>query len=229
MTDGLGVVSFVGGVDGYCALASAPGGSRALRCSGAGSLAATSPGPADPGRAALDSDAGGIEISWSPAGPMLEFGIGDEGVRAYAVAASADDGLSGPGVAWELPASGFAAVRTIWAATDKGGLTLLIAVRPEGGRSHEEEVVGAARLIPGAEPYAYVEPLLSTEYDRGGSHVRATLELWAGAEEHLPERGGGARVGGGALETPAGHLEAARFAWRLDGSQAVGGYEILTA
>lgn len=227
----LGLVSFVSG-DGYCVLTSHGWGTEALRWSPAASETASSPEPAEQGRAALESVGGPLDVSWSPAGPMLEFGIGAEGIRAYAVAGSIGaDGstASGPGVAWELPGDGFSALRTIWAATEKGDLTLLVALRPAGGASHEEELIGAARLIPGAEPYAYVEPLISTEYDRAGSHVRATLELWAGAEEHLPERGGGLRVGGGVIDGPAGRLEAARFAWRLDGSQAVGGYEILTS
>lgn len=232
MTDGadsLGLLSFVGG-ESYGVLLSAAAGTQAMRWSPDGAQSASSQEPAEQGRASLDFDDRRAEIAWSPAGPMLEFGIGSEGIRAYAIAASTTgiDGMSGPGVAWELPAGGFSALRTIWAATDKGGLTLLVAMRPEGGSSHEEELIGAARLIPGAEPYAYVEPLLSTEYDRAGEHVRATLELWAGAEEHVPERGGGQRVGGGAIESAAGRLEAARFAWKLDGSAAVGGYEILT-
>lgn len=226
----MGLVSFVGG-EGYCVLTSGPDHADALLWRPDGSLAASSSEPAEKGRASLSSDSGPVEISWSPAGPMLEFGIGT-GVRAYAVAATtsgAGHAFAGPGVAWELPGGGFSALRTIWAATDKGDLTLLIALRPAGGGSHEEELIGAARLIAGAEPYAYVQPLVSTEYDRVGAHVRATLELWAGVEEHVPERGGGLRVGGGVIEGAAGRLEAARFAWRLDGSQAVGGYEILTA
>ena len=230
---GLGILSFVGG-DGYCVLATGDHGSNAMRWSPAGSEESSSIEPGEPGRAVLESPSGPVEIGWTPAGPMLEFGIGGEGIRAYGVAASITggsspdgEGLSGPGVAWELPASGFAALRTIWAANEKGGLILLIAVRPEGGTSHEEELIGAARLLPGAEPYGYAEPLLSTEYDGAGAHVRATLELWAGAEEHVPERGGGQRIGGGAIATRAGRLETARFAWQLDGSQAVGGYEIL--
>jgi hypothetical protein len=172
-----------------------------------------------------------VEIGWSPAGPMLEFGMGEESVRAYAIAGSASrsgGASNGPGVAWELPSAGFAAIRTIWAVTEKGDLLLLVAVRPEGASSHEEEVIGAARIFRGAEPYGYVEPLLSTEYDGSGLHTRATLELWAGEDEHVPERGGGLRVVGGTLDAPLGRLEAARFSWRLDGKAAIGAYEILT-
>ncbi len=227
----LRLLSFVSDERGYCALVSGPGGAEALLTDGEAIAEAASSAPAEQGRAVLADGEETVELGWSPAGPMLEFGIGTDSVRAYAIAGSATrpGGTSnGPGVAWELPAAGCAAIRTVWAVTEKGDLLLLVAVRPEGAGSHEEEVIGAARLFPGAEPYGYVEPLLSTEYDGAGLHTRATLELWAGAEEHVPERGGGLRVGGGTLDAPAGRLEAARFSWKLDGKKAIGAYEILT-
>ena len=80
---------------------------------------------------------------------------------------------------------------------------------------------------PRDEPIAYAEPLLSTEYDEAGAHLRATLELWT-EEDDYPERGGGRRVSGGTIATPYGQLAAARFAWSFRGTPAVGGYEILT-
>ena len=223
------LLSFLGGAEGYCALLADRERAEAI-CSSDGDWAEAS-GAAELGRAALRTADGELELRWSPAGPMLEFGMGEESVRAYAIAGTAsgvEDAPSGVGVAWELPAGGFAAVRTLWAAGEDGDLTLLVAVRAEGAASHEEEVIGAARLVPGAEPYGYVEPLLSTEYDGAGSHTRATLELWAGAEEPHPERGAGRRVRGTGLVSPLGRLEAARFAWKLDGRAAIGAYEILT-
>ncbi len=54
----------------------------------------------------------------------------------------------------------------------------MISLRPEDVRDHGEELVGAARIMARDEPYGYVEPLLSTEYDENGIHTRATLELW---------------------------------------------------
>ena len=45
----------------------------------------------------------------------------------------------------------------------------------------------------------------------------------------MPERGAGVRVAGGALDSAGGRLETARFDWSLDGTPAVGAYEILTA
>jgi len=227
----LRLLSFVADKRGYCAMLAAEDRAEALLTDGTDTSEASATAPVEQGRAALENGDGSVELGWSPAGPMLEFGMGEESVRAYAILGSAtrsDGNSSGPGVAWELPSAGFAAIRTLWAVTEKGDLLLLVAVRPEGSASHEEEVIGAARIFKGAEPYGYVEPLLSTEYDGAGLHTRATLELWAGEDEHVPERGGGLRVVGGTLDGPAGRLEAARFSWRLDGKSAIGAYEILT-
>ena len=231
MADRLLLISFVGGEEGYCAVLGGAGGARAVRTGAGEPLRASSEEPIGEGRAALSSPRGEIEVSWSPAGPMLEFATGPgTAVRAHAIAASlagTDDPLSGPGVLWDLPASGYSALRTAWAATAKSTLTLLIATRPEGSNEHGEETVGAARIIPGAEPYGYVEPLLSTEYDAAGAHTRATLELWQAEDEGAPERGAGTRLGGASLSADGAQLEAARFRWALDGSAAIGAYEIL--
>lgn len=234
MADRLTLVSFVGGESGYCALLGSDEGSAAV-IEGDEAIRASG-GPLGEGRVVLESDAGETQVSWNPAGPMLEFGIGPEGVRVHAVAASligAGGPRSGPGVLWDLPASGHSALRTAWAATAKSALTVLVAARPEDSREHGEEIVGAARILPGAEPFGYAEPLLSTEYDGDGAHTRATLELWQSEGEAAPARGGGVRIAGGSASLGAAsrsdsRLEAARFRWSLDGAQAVGAYEIVT-
>lgn len=232
MAERLRLLSFVGGEAGYCALASADAGSEVILLDDGEPLRASSGAPPTDGRASLQGADGAIEISWTPAGPMLEFAIGPEGIRAHGVAASssaAGESLSGPGVLWDLPANGQSAIRTAWAATAKSALTLLVAARPRDAREHGAEIVGGARLLPGAEPYGYAEPLLSTEYDARGAHTRATLELWTDVDEGMPERGGGVRVAGASLAAGQWRLEAARFAWSLGGSAAIGAYEILLA
>lgn len=161
---------------------------------------------------------------------MLEFAIGDAVLAIYAVAASGSDPdgpMSGPGIAWELPERGWSVARFVWAITAKSRLLVLVSLRPEDSREHGEEMVGAAQIVPRGAPTAYVEPLLSTEYDDAGAHTRATLELWS-EEDDFADRGAGTRIAGGALATPYGRLQAARFAWGVGGSPAVGGYDILT-
>jgi hypothetical protein len=169
-------------------------------------------------------------VSWSPAGPALEFAADGGALTIYGVAASGSDPdgpLSGPGVAWELPDGGFSAARMVWAITAKSRLLIVVALRPEDSREHGEEVLAAAAIEPRSEPAAYAEPLLSTEYDEAGAQMRATLELWPEGEG-IAERGAGRRITGAAASTPYGRLETARFAWGIGGTAAVGGYDILT-
>jgi len=229
--DSMTVVSFAAGEAGYCAMLATDSGTTAVTTGPEGRSEFSSTEPPEPGRAKLAGESGEIELAWTPAGPLLEFSIGIPSVRAYAVAATASGSggsLAGPGVCWQLPANGFSAMRTVWAATQKRGLVLLVAGRPEEASAHGEELVGAARLISDADPYGYGEPLLSTEYDGAGLHTRATLELWPEFAEHVAERGGGVRVAGASLASDGHRLEAARFAWTLEGSPAVGGYEIVS-
>ncbi len=231
MAERLRLLSFIDGEEGYCALLAEQGATSALRANGSQAWEARSEATIEEGRATVSTRDGELELAWSPAGALLEFGVGEAVIGAQAIAASGREPggkLTGPGIAWDLPGERFAALRTLWTTNATGTLTLLVALRPPEAGDHGEEMVGAARLIPGAEPFAYLEPLLSTEYDGAGAHVRATLELWAGEDERAPQRGGGLRAAGGALSAGPGRLEAARFSWSLDGSPAAGGYEILT-
>lgn len=226
------LLSAIGGERGYVALTSDEEGTRAIRQDGDESFVVRAEGELGEGRITLGADGEPLELSWSPAGPMLEFEMGAGPARVHGVASSAagvGGALSGPGVLWDLPEAGSSLLRTLWAVTSKGALTVLVALRPDGDGDgeHGAEVVGAARMLPGAEPYGYVEPLLSTEYDGAGAHTRATLELWTEGDDHPPERGGGVRVCGAADDGPGGELRAARFGWSIGGEQAVGAYEIL--
>ena len=228
------LLSAIGGERGYLAVTSEKEGTRAILQDGDETLRARSSEPLGESRIALEAEDGAqVEVAWSPAGPMLEFEMGTGAARVHGIAVSARGAggaggpLSGPGVLWDLPLAGSSLVRTVWAASSKGSLTVLLALRPEGVEEHGEEVVGAARMIPGAEPYGYVEPLLSTEYDGDGVHTRATLELWPDGDGHPAERGAGLRICGAADGGPGGELHAARFGWSMGGDQAIGAYEIL--
>jgi hypothetical protein len=224
------LLSFIDGADGYGTLIANGGGAAALLTGDGREQTARTGERLEDGRARLESDRGAVEISWSPAGPVLELPLGRATVGVHQIVVSSTDEqgeASGPGVAWQLPEGGYTALRTLWATTSKGAVLMLVAARPDGSPEHGDELVTAARIVPGAEPYGYGEPLLSTEYDASGEHRRATLELWAGEEEHMPERGAGSRRTGAALEVGSRTLAAARFDWSLDGVAAVGAYEII--
>jgi hypothetical protein len=224
------LLSFIDGAEGYGALVANGDGAVALRADGERERIARSGEQLDDGRARLESDGGPVEVSWSPAGPVLELPLGRATVGVHQIVVSTRDeqgDASGPGVAWQLPEGGYTALRTLWATTSKGAVLLLVAARPDGSPEHGDELVTAAKIVPGAEPYGYGDPLLSTEYDESGEHRRATLELWVGEDEHMPERGAGRRRAGGELEVGSRSLAAARFDWSLDGAAAVGAYEIL--
>jgi len=226
------LISAVGGEAGYLALTSDEEGTRVIRQEGAETAVLRADGMigGSEGRVELVGQEASLELSWSPAGPMLAFEMGAGEVRVHGIAASASGAagaLSGPGVLWDLPLAGVALLRTVWAATSKGSLTVLVGLRTGERDEHGEEVVGAARMISGAEPYGYAEPLLSTEYDGEGVHTRATLELWPEGEGHPAERGAGLRICGASDDGPGGLLQAARFGWSLGGDQAIGAYEIL--
>lgn len=118
------------------------------------------------------------------------------------------------------------ATRTLsaWLA-DGSGLTLT-AVRHAGASGHDEEVVWAAVL--GAEaPVRVADPRLSTTWDPAGRQRRAGLELWVDAEDDHPRRAAGTAVSGASLDLGQLRLEAAVFAWHMEGRTGVGRYDVL--
>lgn len=171
---------------------------------------------------------------------QLAFETGpDREVRLQAIGSSGEiegssggvpTGFEGSGVAWQI--SGEAdqsALRSAWAMLEDRSLLALFALRPAGEEHHGHETVGAARIASDGAVTSYAEPLLSTEYDKAGSQVRATLELWGDEDGGLATRGAGTRVAGGRAALGEGELEAARFQWQLDGEAGFGGYEIFRA
>ena len=224
------LISFIDGERGYCTLVDGPAGGVALRLGAGEPLRAESPQPAEEGRAGLDSDAGPVEVSWSPAGPMLEFGVNGSGLSIYPVAASGSDpegALSGPGVACDLPDGGWSAARTVWAITAKSRLIVLVALRPEDSREHGEEVVGAARIMPG-DGSARLRRAAALDRIRRGRHPHAG-DARALVGGRPPRRARRRHADRRRCDLdPYGRLEAARFAWAIRGTAAVGGYEIFT-
>jgi hypothetical protein len=142
--------------------------------------------------------------------------------------------LSGLAVQREVRAAEDAAAnsltRSIAIAFADGGLLAAHAARPAGAEHGDEEVV-AAIAEPSGEITEVREPLLSTQYDAAGHHVRASLELWpeADAEPRPPLRASGSIVCGTSLEVGGRRLEVAFFRWAMDGRPGLGGYEVLAS
>jgi hypothetical protein len=121
--------------------------------------------------------------------------------------------------------------RSIAVAFSDGGILALRAARPVDATDHGDEEVVAAIAGPDGAATQVREPLLSTQYDDVGRHVRATLELWPeqDSEPRPPIRAAGSIVCGTSLPLGERRLNIAFFRWSLDGRPGLGRYEVLSA
>lgn len=121
--------------------------------------------------------------------------------------------------------------RSIAVAFGDGGILALRAARPRGSADHGDEEVVAVLAGPDREVTRIREPLLSTQYDDAGRHVRATLEMWpdGDAEPSPPLRAAGSIVCGTSLAVGEGQLHIAFFRWSMNGRPGLGRYEVLSA
>ena len=121
--------------------------------------------------------------------------------------------------------------RSIAVAFGDGGILALRAARPRDATDHGDEETIAALANPDGEVTPVREPLLSTQYDDEGRHVRATLELWPehGEEPRPPLRAAGSVVCGTSLAVGERRLDVAFFRWSMGGRPGLGRYEILSA
>jgi hypothetical protein len=101
---------------------------------------------------------------------------------------------------------------------------LACARRPRGARGHgEEEVVGW--LVDGGEPRSVDQIRLSTLYDGDARQRSAGLELWLAGED-FPRRVAGEAQAGVSLALEGLRVHAAVFAWRMEGREGLGAYEL---
>ena len=121
--------------------------------------------------------------------------------------------------------------RSIAIAFSDGGILALLAARPAGASDHGEEDVVAALADADGVATQVREPLLSTQYDDAGRHVRATLELWPESESgpRPPLRAAGSIVCGTSIRLGERRLDIAFFRWTMDGRPGLGRYEVLSA
>ena len=202
---------------------------------------------------AFDSDDGGFRLAFSALGPPLEVGPDDPagrtgGMRGYdhlcRVEGEVTIGgktrelrcLGQRGHAWGAPDWGAierAATLSAWLGPD---LALGVeAVRPAGEASQENEAVSALLLepaeeAPGTTVRRFADSRISTTYDAEGRQRRVGLELWVeeeGEEPGLPRRAFGEILCGTTLDLGRLRLDAAFVAWRMEGAEGVGRYDVL--
>jgi hypothetical protein len=116
------------------------------------------------------------------------------------------------------------ALRAISILAGPGHALLAVSRRPRGAPGHGEELTDAV-LIADGEVNAVEEARISTVYDGEGRQRNAGLELWL-PEEDFPRRASGSVTAGSSLELEGLDVHAAVFAWRLEGQEAVGQYEL---
>jgi hypothetical protein len=125
--------------------------------------------------------------------------------------------------------------RTVSAWLDPDSAVVLAAVRPARAKGHEAEAASAflvdSVVDEGENEVTRVrevgEPRLSTVYDGEGRQRRAGLELWVGEEDEFPRRVAGEALCGTSIELGRLRLDAAFFAWRMEGRSGVGRYDVL--
>jgi hypothetical protein len=108
---------------------------------------------------------------------------------------------------------------------DDRGLTLT-AVRPAKAKGHLDEVLSGFMFESG-EAVEIADPRLSTTYDGEQHQRRAGLELWMDDEGDHARRAAGEVLCGTTLELGDQRLDSAFFAWRMEGREGVGRYDVL--
>jgi hypothetical protein len=111
-----------------------------------------------------------------------------------------------------------------WLGDDRA-LTLT-AVRPAKAKGHLDEAV-CGFVFEGGEAVAIADPRLSTTYDGEQRQRRAGLELWMTEEGEYARRVAGEALCGTTLDLGEQRLDSAFFAWRMEGREGVGRYDIL--
>jgi hypothetical protein len=138
------------------------------------------------------------------------------------------DCLGQRGHSWGAPDwSKLALTRTITAWLDTETAVSVSAVRPASAKHHADEAV-AATLIQAGVPVPVAEPLISTTFDGEGRQRHAGLELWLDTEGgSFPHRAAGEVLCGTTLDLGRLRLDAAFFAWHMEGRTGVGRYDVL--
>ncbi|HEX8743018.1 MAG TPA: hypothetical protein VF712_07780 [Thermoleophilaceae bacterium] len=125
----------------------------------------------------------------------------------------------------EAPAWGeLDAVRLVSAVFDEEHALLAAARRPRGAKGHGDELV-TAHLLSGGELLAIEDARISTVYDGQGRQRTVGLELWLPGED-FPRRASGSVRAGLTLALDGLRVDAGLVAWRMEGRDGAGSYEI---
>jgi hypothetical protein len=111
-----------------------------------------------------------------------------------------------------------------WLGADRA--VSVTAVRPAKAKHHDEEAV-AGFVFDGGEPLAVFDPRLSTTYDGELRQRRAGLELWMQEEGGFARRAAGEVLCGTTVDLGELRLDSAFFAWRMEGREGTGRYDVL--
>lgn len=123
------------------------------------------------------------------------------------------------------PWDGLDALRGVSAIFDSGHALLAVAQRPRGARQHGEEQIEAV-LIEEGRALAVEDARLSTVYDGEGRQRSAGFELRLAGED-FPRRAFGTVVAGTTLQLEQLVVNASVFAWRMEGREGAGAYDLV--
>ncbi|HEX2125971.1 MAG TPA: hypothetical protein VHF45_05360 [Thermoleophilaceae bacterium] len=116
------------------------------------------------------------------------------------------------------------AVRLVSAVFDEEHAVLAAAQRPHGAKGHGQELV-TAHLLSGGQMLAVEDGRISTVYDAQGRQRSVGLELWLPGED-FPRRASGSVRAGLSLALEGLRVDAGLVAWRMEGRDGAGAYEI---
>jgi hypothetical protein len=116
------------------------------------------------------------------------------------------------------------AVRLVSALFDEENAVLLAARRPHGAVGHGQELV-KAHLWSAGELLDVEDARISTVYDAQGRQRSVGLELWLPGED-FPRRASGSVRAGLSLALEGLRVDAGLVAWRMEGRDGAGSYEI---
>lgn len=116
------------------------------------------------------------------------------------------------------------AVRLVTALFDAEHAVLAAARRPRGAQGHGHELV-TAHLWTGGQMLAVEDARISTVYDGQGRQRSVGLELWLPGED-FPRRASGSVRAGLTLALEGLRVDAGLVAWRMEGRDGAGSYEI---